>query len=99
MIKLRFNTFDLIQGKLARRLRWVAEEETIPGLKFKVAERGGKTVGGQLQKTNFTGSSGCQEVKCPVCQQPGGGSGRCRKSDITYKYVCNMKEAENDDRC
>ena len=93
LIKLRFNTFDLIQGKLARRLRWVAEEETIPGLKFKVAERGGKTVGGQLQKTNFTGSSGCQEVKCPVCQQPGGGSGRCRKSNITYKYVCNKCSA------
>ena len=54
-------------GELARRLRKVAEEETIPGIKFKVAEHGGKTVGGQLQKTNSTGSSGCQEVKCPVC--------------------------------
>ena len=80
-------------GELARRLRKVAEEESIPGLKFKVAERGGKTVGGQLQKTNPTGSSECQEVKCPVCQQPGGGSGRCRKSNITYKYVCNKCSA------
>ena len=56
-------------GELARRLRKV-EEETIPGLKFKEAERGRKTVGWQLQNTNLKGSSGCQEVKCPVCQQP-----------------------------
>ena len=50
-------------GELARRLRKVAEEESIPGLKFKIAERGGKTVGGQLQKTNPIGGSGCQEIK------------------------------------
>ena len=75
-------------GELARRLREVAEREAIPGLRFKIAERGGKTVGGQLQRPNPTESPGCQKEDCQVCRQPGGGGGRCRKTNVTYKYRC-----------
>ena len=31
-------------GELARRLRKIAEEESVPGVSFKVVERGGKTL-------------------------------------------------------
>ena len=74
--------------ELARRLCEVAEREAIPGLQFKIAEQGGKTVGGQLQKPNPTENPGCQKEDCQVCRQPGGGGGRCHKTNVTYKYCC-----------
>ena len=74
-------------GELAKRLRMVAEKEGVPGLRFKVVERGGVTISRQLQKPNPTESPGCGERDCEVCRQPGGGS-RCHKNNVTYRYIC-----------
>ena len=74
--------------ELARRLCTIAESEGVPGLTFKVVERGGRKIVNQLQKTNPTGSSGCFKEDCPVCKQPGGGGGGCHKNNVTYQYAC-----------
>ena len=80
-------------GELAWRLRTIAESDGVPGLRFKVVERGGRKIVNQLQRTNPTGSPGCSKEDCPVCKQPGGGGGGCHKSNITYQYTCKKDGA------
>ena len=80
-------------GELARRLRTIAESEAVPGLRFKVVERGGRKIVNQLQKTNPAGSPGCVKEDCPVCKQPGGGGGGCHKNNVTYQYTCEKDGA------
>ena len=83
-------------GELARRLREVAEAEAIPGLKFKISERGGMTIERQLQKSNPTGSSECGRPTCGPCSQPGGngGSKLCQKNNIVYEYNCEYPDCD-----
>ena len=83
-------------GELARRLREVAEAEAIPGLKFKISERGGMTVERQLQKSNPTASSECGRVGCGPCGQPGGngGSKLCQKNNVVYEYECEYPDCD-----
>ena len=79
-------------GELARRLREVAEAEAIPGLKFKISERGGMTIERQLQKSNPTGSSECGRPTCGPCSQPGGngGSKLCQKNILFMSTNVNI---------
>ena len=57
------------RGELARQLRDIAEKEAEAGLKFKVVEYGGRTVNGEVQKSNPTATPGCDRNDCLACQQ------------------------------
>ena len=83
-------------GELARRLREVAEAEAIPGLKFKISERGGMTIERQLQKSNPTASAECGRAGCGPCGQPGGNGGikLCQKNNIVYEYKCEYPNCD-----
>ena len=48
-------------------LREVAETETDKKLRFKIVEKGGKTIERSLMRPNPTGDSQCNKPKCPVC--------------------------------
>ena len=79
-------------SELANIWRKIAEEEAIPGLKFRIIERGGQTIASQLQLSNPTTSDNCFNSDCQPCSQPGGSGGRkkCHKNNIVYQYVCQV---------
>ena len=79
-------------GELARRLRKIAEEESVPGLSFKVVERGGRTLARQLQNPNPTATKECSKLKCIPCGQQDE-SRSCHKTNVTYQYTCKECEA------
>ena len=83
-------------GELAAAMRAVCEAESIPGVKFKIAERGGVTLERQLVKSNPTASSECHRENCGPCSQPegNGGSKLCQKTNICYKYSCKYPDCE-----
>ena len=83
-------------GVLAERLRAVAERRSIPGLRFRIQERGGVTVMRQLQKSNPTTSSPCGRPDCGPCAQPGGNGGAklCHKTGIVYQYNCQYDNCD-----
>ena len=83
-------------GELAKAMKAVCEAEAIPGLKFKVAERGGMTLERQLVKSNPTASSECHREGCGPCSQTegNGGSKRCQKTSICYKYTCRYENCD-----
>ena len=66
-------------GVLAQRLQDIADKEAIPGLKFKVVEKGGKTFERILTKSNPTATGNCGRtdkhgnMDCVPCSQDGGG--------------------------
>ena len=78
-------------SELAKMLREVAETEKDKRLRFKIVEKGGKTIERSLMRPNPTGDSQCKKPKCPVC--PSGGT-MCHKHNICYKYKCNICEED-----
>ena len=83
-------------SELANQMRAVCDAEAIPGLKFKVIERGGRTIERQLQKSNPTASNTCGKPKCDPCNQPGGNGGNklCHKNNVVYQYECLVDECD-----
>ena len=82
-------------SELATELRKIAEEESVPGLKFKIVETGGTMVKHLVQKGNPTETPGCGERACVVCK---GGSVRganCRKSNVQYQLECELCPSED----
>ena len=49
-------------------LREVADRDVMPGLKFKLVERGGTMVKWTLQNTNPTTMGGCASGDCQACK-------------------------------
>ena len=78
-------------SELAKMLKEVAETETDKKLRFKIVEKGGKTIERSLMRPNPIGDSQCNKPKCPVC--PSGGT-MCHKHNICYKYKCNVCEED-----
>ena len=82
-------------SKLAKMMRAVCEEEAVPGMKFKIIERGGVTIERQLQKTNPTASSICGKDDCDMCKQVGNnGQKVCHKTSVVYRYDCQFDECD-----
>ena len=83
-------------GELAARMRVVCEAEAVPGLKFKITERGGRTLERQLQKSNPTSSDQCGRPGCGPCEQPGGNGGTklCHRSNVVYRYSCQFPDCD-----
>ena len=73
-------------GVLARMLKNVVESESESGIKFKIVERGGISIGKMLQKPNPTKSPGCQKDDCNMCLE--NKSELCHKPNIVYSYTC-----------
>ena len=73
---------------LAKMLREVVEQEREGDIKYKVVERGGKSVEKMLTNVNPTKSESCGETNCVVCSSPGGGR-LCHKTRIAYEIRCN----------
>ena len=87
-------------GVLAQRLQDIADKEAIPGLKFKVVEKGGKTFERILTKSNPTATGNCGRtdkhgnMDCVPCNQDGGGQDggvECGRSNITYRWDCEYE--------
>ena len=81
-------------GTLAKMLRDVADSEAIPGLRFKVIEKGGKRLESMLSRPHPTSFGHCirknhpkPNKQCVGCNQEGGIT-NCQKSNCLYKYEC-----------
>ena len=74
-------------GELARMMKEVAEADNECGLKFKIIEKGGKTIEKSLQNPNPTASNKCGKSDCVIDNQPGGGK-LCHKSNVLYEWKC-----------
>ena len=74
-------------GELAKLLREIADQEPNKSKRFKIVERGGRTVERSLMRPNPAASEGCKKLDCPVCQHGEGGR-RCHVSGICYDIKC-----------
>ena len=77
-------------GELARELRMIADREAELGVKFKVIESGGLTIRRQVQKSNPTANTGCQDDRCYACKFGQGEGGNCTRSNIEYQFECQL---------
>ena len=76
-------------GELYKILKEVAEKEAAEGgVKFKIVEKGGRSIKGMVQKSNPTATEGCSSENCKVCQGGRGKGGNCRKTNIQYEMEC-----------
>ena len=66
-------------------LREIAEQEPNRKQRFKIVEKGGRTIERSLMKPNPGGREGCQNEDCPVC--PDGGK-QCHLSNVQYSIKC-----------
>ena len=71
-------------------LREVVTSEAQPGLKFKLVETGGRAVKRTVQTPNPTATDGCQAGDCVACRDGRGEGGPCRRSNVLYRFICNM---------
>ena len=76
-------------------LREVAEIEAHPSMKFKIVEKGGRTVKRALQKSNPTASVGCESGDCLACKGGRGTGGPCRRSNVVYEMACQICPEDN----
>ena len=58
-------------SELLLMLREVAESEALPALKFKIVEKGGRTVKRKVQIANPRASGSCQAGDCVACRGEG----------------------------
>ena len=77
-------------GELLKMLCEVAEKEAFGRLKFKLVEGGGRSVKGEVQKSNPTGKPGCSSPDCLPCQPGRGAGGNCRRNNIQYEMECKL---------
>ena len=70
----------------------------MPGVKFKVVEKGGTQIRHMAQKSNPTATPGCADLACVGCkiERKEG----CRKSNICYEMDCQVckRKSEQTDR-
>ena len=76
-------------SELYNLLKPIAESENEAGIKVRLVEKGGPTIGKMLQRPNPSASEGCGKEECKMCSQPGGGK-MCHKLNAVYKYECNL---------
>ena len=77
-------------SQLAKEMKVVAESLAECGIRFKIVEKGGITLGRMLQKSNPTSNGSCNKSDCLMCQHRGRG---CHKMNIVYQYKCNQDES------
>ena len=80
------------KSELLQMLRDVAEQEAVPGLRFKILEKGGVTMKNMVQKSNPTATPGCNDRDCVGCTAGRGKGGMCRKGNVCYEMECGLCE-------
>ena len=81
-------------SELFNILKEVADKEAEPGLKFKILERGGRTVKSSVQSPNPTSTGECGSQDCVACRG-GSQNSLCRKSNVQYQFTCNLCPPES----
>ena len=64
-------------------------------VKFRVEEKGGRSIQSVLQNTNPSRKPGCSAADCFACSKGKGKGGDCRKSNIGYEIWCDECEGDN----
>ena len=82
-------------SELLHMLKDVAEADSLPGLKFKIVESGGKTIQRSVQRSNPTASDHCKRGDCVACGQGASPVGSCRKSNVLYQFTCQLCPEDN----
>ena len=72
-------------SELAKMLKAIADQEPNRSQRFKIVEKGGRTIERSLMKPNPIGTDECQKEDCPVC--PGGGK-LCHMCNVAYYIKC-----------
>ena len=81
-------------GELARRFRQVVENYS-DSVKFRVEEKGGRSMQSMLQCTNPSKRKGCSAANCFACSKGKGEGGDCRKTNVGYEIGCDECEGNN----
>ena len=63
-----------------------AESQRSKSLRFKIVEKGGKTIERRLMTSNPIGDSGCKKDDCPACKT--GNSKLCHVCNVCYTIKC-----------
>ena len=74
-------------SELAKMLKEIADQEPNQKMRFKIVERGGRTIERSLMRPNPLGHEGCNKNDCPICTQSGGGK-LCHKGNVCYSFDC-----------
>ena len=77
-------------SELAKRMRDVAENLAEYGVRFKIVEKGGVTLGRMLQRPNPLSSGSCGKNDCTMCEN---GDKLCHKMNVAYQYECNIDKS------
>ena len=75
---------------LAKKMREVTESYAECGVRFKIVEKGGISLGRMLQRPNPSASGVCGKEDCDMCKQ---GGKLCHKTNVAYKYECNIDKS------
>ena len=78
-------------SELVKMLREIADQETNRSKRFKIVEKGGRTIERSLMRPNPIGVEGCLMNDCPVCPQGGGGR-QCHAGNVCYDIKCKTCE-------
>ena len=77
-------------SELTKMFQQLADEESLPDLKFKIVESGGRSAKGLMQQSNPTATPGCDSRKCLACRGVRGKGGSCRRGNIQYEVSCSL---------
>ena len=77
-------------GDLANELKQIAESEAEAGVNFRIVETGGRSIKSMIQKSNPTGTSGCEDGDCLPCRTGKGSGGNCRCCGINSQVECQL---------
>ena len=77
-------------SELANMLREVAKAQANKNFKFKIVEKGGKTIEKSVMTANPIGGTGCNKEDCPACRT--GNSKLCHVCNVCYTIKCKPCE-------
>ena len=77
-------------GELAGKLKEIAETEAEAGVRFRIMETGGRTIKSMVQRSNPTGTYGCEERDCLPCKPSKGSGGNCCACGVNYQVECQL---------
>ena len=81
-------------------LRKVVQTEANKDMKFKIIEKGGRTVMSLLQRSNPTATAGYTAGDCIACRGENRCTvGNCRRNNVTYEIECRLCQEEDRSVC
>ena len=77
-------------SELIRKMKERVEES---GIKIKLIEKAGRSLGGLLRTADPNKEKRCNRLDCPVCTT--GGKGNCRALNVNYRMTCECGDEYN----